>query len=138
MLVLVASCRRTDAAHDLGQKWVDALNSRDPARVAALMASDGTFLDPVTPQPLSVDGFRSRLQIERTVWKEREYRVRQLVANDDRIAIKWELKQRYANDVLFPIEGLTVLDVRDGRVASVRDYYNAALYLGLLSAQPAK
>ncbi len=129
---LAAACTGTDPAQDLGRQWIEALNSRDANRVIGLLAPTATYSDPVTPVPLAISDLRTRLQRDWVAWKDRVYLTRRIVAAKGAVAVEWRMLQTHANGELVPVDGITVLDTRDGRITAVHDYFNAAVYLRFL------
>ncbi len=125
----LAACNRTDEGQTLGRQWIEALNSHDASRVISLLLPTATYSDPVTPAALPIPDFRARLQLDWAGWGNRVYLARRIIATDGAVIIEWQLRQTHASGEVLPVDGVTVLDTHEGRIAAVRDYYNAAVYL---------
>ena len=134
-IVLGSACRATPPENSLGQQWLDALNSHDTARVAALLNPDATYSDPTTKEPLGVVPLSERWIREWTQWKDRVYTAKSILSTADTVVIEWHLQQIHPSGKAVPLDGVTILD-RDGmHIRAVRDYYNPAVYLQFLRPQ---
>jgi ketosteroid isomerase-like protein len=129
---VLAACQHTDAGQTLGRDWIEALNSHNANRVISLLAPNATYSDPVTPAPLAIAAFRVRLLRDWAGWKDRVYLARRIIAANGSVVIEWQVRQTNASGEVVPVDGVTVLDTRDGQITAVREYYNAGVYLRFL------
>ncbi len=132
-ILLLAACRGPDPAQPVARQWIEAMNSHDSDRVISLLAPTATYSDPVTPAPLAIPAFQTRLLQDWAAWKDRVYLARRIAAKDNTVMIEWQMRQTHPNGEVVPIDGVTVLDTHDGRITAARDYYNAAVYLRFLA-----
>jgi ketosteroid isomerase-like protein len=135
MASLCASCSSATSGDDLGQRWLDALNSHDPSRIVQLLDADASYWDITTKEPLSPTAVAQRWTREWTVWKDRVYTGKSIINTPDSVVIEWHLQQTHPNGTPVPLDGVTILE-RDGRrIRRVRDYYNPGVYLQFLKPQ---
>ncbi len=133
--IFVGGCNRFEPNHDLALRYLDALNSHDPNQVLDLLTVDATYVDPASLRPLGREALRMRLQQDAAAWKDRVYAARRILTCDNSVTIEWHIQQTHPSGESVPIDGATVLTLRDGRIEGIRSYYNVAPYLRFLQKQ---
>ena len=131
VLVLVATTVGACAGRDeaIGRRWVEALNSRDPDKVIRLLAPQATYTDPISPKPIPPPVLRTALENGWRVFKDRTYFANRILVHKDAVAIEWHIEQTSPSGKALPVDGVTVLDVRDGRIVAVRNYFDPSGYV---------
>ncbi|MCK6556437.1 nuclear transport factor 2 family protein [Candidatus Binatia bacterium] len=127
----VAGCAQDDR-NDVGQRWLDALNSHDSEQALRLLDADAELRDPTLMQPLRPVAVRDWLDRSNALWRDRVYTAKRKLSQGDVVAIEWQLQQTHPSGKAVPIDGVTLIEVRDGRIRRVRNYYNAGVYLQFL------
>jgi limonene-1,2-epoxide hydrolase len=126
-LVLAANpgCGRR-SADGIGQRFLDALNTHDPVQVAALLTSQATYTEPGRSAPLDADALSEQLTQQWQRWHDQVYSARAIHELPDVTVIEWESHQTNHNRDAITLNGVFVLDVRHGRIAGVRNYFDVA------------
>ena len=135
VLLLLAACDSGSPKHELAQRWLDALNSHNADRVIQMLASNATYAEPPPAAPWTNADLRGRLRLTWSVWKDQVYTAKAVIAAGDLVVIEWHLQQTHPNGKSAPIDGVTVLDVRDSHIQAVHNYYNASIYLQFMKPQ---
>lgn len=135
MAVALVACapRHADPGSEIARKFLDALNTRDPNRVFELLTPDATFSDPLSGSAIPAAVFRGRLQLDASGWKDRVYSARRITSGAGGVTVEWHIQQTHPSGRPVPLDGVTVLDLQDGRIKAVRSYYNALVYVPFLS-----
>lgn len=134
VLLVLAGCSGTNESREVALRWLDALNSQDPDKVLVLLAPTATYVDPTTPVVMTPQTLRPWLRASWDDWKERRYTPGAIVATPESVVIEWRLAQTHVSGTSVPIQGITLIEHKDGRIQHVRDYYNAAMYLQFLKS----
>lgn len=113
----------------MGRRWIEAMNTHRPDNVIRLLAPMATWTGPSFSKSASVPQMRYALQNGWNVWKDRKYFAKRIVVGEGSVVIEWHIDQTSVQGRAVPIDGATVLDVRDGRVAAVREYYDPYPYV---------
>jgi ketosteroid isomerase-like protein len=133
VLLSLAACDSARPRNELAQLWLDALNSHDPDRVMAMLTSTATYSEPA--ESLGGQSLRDRLRQTWSLWKDQVYSPKAIIADRDVVVIEWHLQQTHPNGKPVPVDGVTVLEVRDSRIQAVRNYFDMGVYLQLLKPQ---
>jgi len=128
------ACEHGEPNTDLGQDWMDALNSHDPVRIVELLHPTASCKDPLAPESLDPTAYARRLSGEWTVWKDRVYMTKRILAGSNTLVIEWRIQQTHPTGTSVHLDGATILDVHAGRISGVRDYYNTSAYLQFVKA----
>jgi ketosteroid isomerase-like protein len=129
LLLLAATCAACAGKEDLGHRWIEALNTHNPDNVIRLLAPLATWSGPTSPKLASLPHIRYALQNGWNVWKDRKYVAKRIVASGGSVIIEWHIQQTSLQGRAVPIDGATVLDVRDGHIVAVREYYDPYPYV---------
>ena len=135
VVAALAGCSRAEPGADLGQRWLDALNSHDATQVVALMEPTATYADPTLHQPLAPAALSTWLTQAWSVWKDRVYTPTRMLAVPGAIVIEWHVEQSHPTGKGVPMDGVTVLDVRDGHIHAARSYYDTITFLQFVTPQ---
>ena len=132
LCALLGACAREDPAGEIAQRWFDALNAHSAEQIVQLLTNDATFLDPTSSTALGSRELGPWLARGWAAWKDRVYTLTAVVAEHDRVVAEWHLQQTHPGGTPVPIDGVTIFDLKAGRIAKVRNYYNASVYLQFL------
>jgi ketosteroid isomerase-like protein len=135
IVATLAGCSRAEPGNELGQRWLDALNSHDATRVVALMEPTATYADPTLRQPLAPAALSAWLTQAWSVWKDRVYTPTRVLALPGSIVIEWHVEQSHPSGKGVPMDGVTILDLRDGRIHAARSYYDISTFLQFVAPQ---
>jgi hypothetical protein len=116
--------------------FVDALQRRDPDAIRASFHADATW---TYPGDLPVSGTWEGVDAilgdflgtvgERVDATSRRFEVLSLTAEADRAALEWRLTARTTDGQDYDNTYLAIFELRDGRIAAVREYTDTA-YVG--------
>jgi steroid delta-isomerase-like uncharacterized protein len=129
---LLIGCTRSDPQMELAQRWLDALNAHDADAVVRLLQLAATYQEGGMPAPMNVAELRQWLAVSWRAWPDQVYAAKRIVAGDGTLVIEWHVQQTHTSGKALPLDGVTLLDVRDGQIAGVRLYYDRSGYLGFL------
>jgi steroid delta-isomerase-like uncharacterized protein len=122
--------------------------NRDVDGLAGGHTPDGTIVSPifrtVTGAPAIADSYRALYEI----FPDWDYRGTQLLVDGDRVAEAFTATATHKGEFMgiagtgkrFTIEGVRLFDMRDGRIARERRYYDFTgllIQLGVLRSKPA-
>jgi hypothetical protein len=116
----------------LARTYVDRLNAHDGAGVAALFAPRGTFEDPATGGPVAAADVAETIARVSAMLSP-VYEVRHLDALGARVHLAWRMRGRNTAPLRpgfeptrrdFEIDGVDVLEIVEGRIASVRRHFD--------------
>lgn len=131
VLVLVAAilggCAEGDEA--IGRRWVEALNTRNPENVIRLLAPEATYTNPMMPLPIPPSALRTALENGWKVFNDRQYFTNRIAASGSSVAIEWHIEQTSPKGQAVPVDGVTVLDIGDGRIIAAREYFDPSGYV---------
>ncbi len=134
--LVLAACERLDPGRELAERWIDALNSHDPKQVVQLLSPTAKYSDPSTPEPVKPTELAFRWEQGWKLWKDQVYQPRKIVSAGQSVAIEWHIEQTHPSGVPVPVNGVTVLDIQDGRIVAVRSYFDPSVYLRFLTVRP--
>jgi steroid delta-isomerase-like uncharacterized protein len=129
---LLVGCAHNDPKVELAQRWLDALNAHDADAVIHLLQPAATYQESGMPAPLKVPELRQWLMLSWRAWPDQVYAAKRIVAGDGTLVIEWHVQQTHTSGKALPLDGVTILDVRDGQIAGVQLYYDRTGYLGFL------
>lgn len=123
------------SARDLLDHYFRAVQARDLDRVMALFAPDARYED-VTFQ-FAIDGAAAIRQMFSESFKglgEPAWQLRRSVVEADRVVAEWAVDGRHSGSILgveatgraLQLRGMSLLEVRQGRIRSVTDYVDRA------------
>jgi SnoaL-like protein len=100
------------------------LNSQRLVQVTPLLGDTGTYADPGSGGPLSGALLGYYLANQWRVYPQLRYELRQVTGDAESVAVEWTATGFGAQHA-GPIDGVFVMQLRNGVVASVRGYYDA-------------
>jgi len=134
LVATVPGCGHKEPGPEPGRAWLDAFNSHNADQVVKLMSPNATYWDPATPQPIAPAALRARLEAEARLWKDRVYTARQILVTQDAIVVEWHLQQTHpSNGEPVPLDGVTVLELRNNLIQAARTYYDPSVYLRFMA-----
>jgi SnoaL-like protein len=104
--------------------WINALNSQRLAQVTTLLGPAAIYSDPISGGPLSGAALISYLANQWRVFPQVRYELGQVTGDAESVAVEWTATGFGALQAA-PIDGVFVMQLRNGTVASVRGYYDA-------------
>jgi steroid delta-isomerase-like uncharacterized protein len=130
----------------VGEDWIAVWNSHDPDKVASLFTEDA-FYEDVTfnmvsrgkgdVRKLAAFFFEAvpdlHMELMRSSLENRRGTIEWIYSGTD--------KGMYKTGKKFSVRGVSVFDLRDGKISRLLDFYDSAIImrqLGLLPAEPAK
>ncbi len=127
--------------HALNDMW----NSQDIDRLASLYAPDVEHEDVTSGVKLHGHSELRKLFLE--AWEgmpDVRTKIGRIISQDNRLAWEWTMSATHAGDFpnlpatgrTFTIEGVSILEVKDGLVRSQRDFYDQASFLRQVGALP--
>jgi ketosteroid isomerase-like protein len=125
--VTLGACAGNDEA--IGRGWVEALNTRNPENVIRLLAPEATYTNPMMPLPIPTSVLRTALENGWKAFNDRHYFTNRIVASGNSVAIEWHIEQTSPKGRAIPVDGVTVLDIADGRIVAARDYFDPSGYV---------
>jgi steroid delta-isomerase-like uncharacterized protein len=122
------------AVPEIVRRYFDAWNARDAGGIVAAFAPDGVYEDPATGGPLRRDAIGAYAAGLWQAFPDLAVEVVSAAATADGAAAEWVMRGTNRGGFMGlpptsrPIElpGVDVIKVRDGRLASVRGYFDAA------------
>ncbi len=129
--------------HELSAMW----NSKDVDRIERLFAPDAVHEDTTSGAKLS--GAPAIRELFSSTWKaipDVHTDVTRVISQDEWAAWEWTMTATQTGDFpnlpatghSFSIVGVSVIQIRDGKVLSQRDYYDQASFLRQVGALPAE
>jgi len=116
------------------REYLDAIGRRQPDRIVSFVTDDYTSVH-ISVRGTGLtgrDAYRSRLDIFLADFPELEYEVIDLIATDDRVAVDYWMRGRYAGAGVdlapFEIRGAFWFVMRDGLIAHRVDYRDSATF----------
>jgi steroid delta-isomerase-like uncharacterized protein len=142
MFAGAATRSATAADKSLGQKWVDGWNSANPELLVAAFTSDGIYED--VPFGLKKKGSAELRELHKffhdAVGGLHTRLINSHVA-DGHGTIEWMFGGKdiavYKTGKPFEVQGVSVIEVRAGRISRNLDYYDAATIMKQVGALPA-
>ena len=134
-----------NGAADVGRRLAQVWNGRDPEAVEALFHPEAEFRDMAFDvEKRGLDDIRGMF---RETWRgipDLHSELHRVVADGAWVALEWTLTGTHHGD--FPdlpatgrsvsLPGMSLLELRDGRIARQRDYYDRAAFLEQLGLAP--
>lgn len=133
---IVGGCRSSPDDPGVGRRFLDALNSHDPAQVTALLAPDATYEEPGRLGPFDTAALREHLARQWQTWNDQVYSARRIENGSGATVIEWETHQTHQNREPVRLIGVLVLEVHHERVDRVRNYFDSAPLMRLLRPGP--
>jgi steroid delta-isomerase-like uncharacterized protein len=116
------------------REYLDAIGRRDPDRIVGFVTDDYTSVH-IAARGTGLTGrdtYRARLDVFLADFPELEYEVVDLIAADDRVAVDYLMRGRYAGSGVdrapFEIRGAFWFVLRDGLIAHRVDYRDDATF----------
>jgi SnoaL-like protein len=104
--------------------WINSLNSQHLVQVTPLLGDTGTFADPGTGGPLSGGVLEYYLGNQWRAFPQLHYELRQVTGDAESVAVEWTATG-FGTPHAGPIDGVFVMQLRNGVLTSVRGYYDA-------------
>ena len=120
--------------HDLAEVW----NSRDVERIPSLFTTDARFEDVAFGvERKGLDEIRAMFLETWTGIPDLRTELTRVIADGPFVASEWALTGTHAGDFpelpatgeSFAVAGVSITEVRDGRIRRQRDYYDRAAFL---------
>jgi SnoaL-like protein len=130
-VVWVTSCRSAPPpAHPQrwAKAWINSLNSQRLVQVSPLLGDPGTYTDPGSGGPLSGEWLAYYFANQWRVYPQLHYELRQVTGDAETVAVEWQATGFGAQHAA-PIDGIFILQLRNGMIASVRGYYDVGKIL---------
>ena len=129
---------REDSAQTVNEavvrEYLEAIGRRDPDRIVSFVTDDYTSVH-IAARGTGLTGrdtYRARLDVFLADFPELEYEVIDLIAADDRVAVDYWMRGRYAgagvDHAPFEIRGAFWFVLRDGLIAHRVDYRDSATF----------
>jgi steroid delta-isomerase-like uncharacterized protein len=131
------------AASSVAQKWIDGWNSPEPEKLVAAFTSDGLYRD--VPFDLTKKGSAELRELHKFFHESVAGLYCKLIAS--RVSgghgtIEWLFGGTdvgvYKTGKPFEVPGVSVIEVRQGRISRNLDYYDAATIMKQVGLLPAK
>jgi steroid delta-isomerase-like uncharacterized protein len=131
------------AASSVAQKWIDGWNSSEPEKLVAAFTSDGLYRD--IPFDLTKKGSAELRELHKFFHESVAGLYCKLIAS--RVSgghgtIEWLFGGTdvgvYKTGKPFEVPGVSVIEVRQGRISRNLDYYDAATIMKQVGLLPAK
>jgi steroid delta-isomerase-like uncharacterized protein len=130
-------------ASSVGQKWIDGWNSPDPEKLVAAFTSDGLYRD--VPFDLTKKGSAELRELHKFFHEAVGGLYVKLIAthvSSGHGTIEWFFGGTdvgvYKTGKPFEVQGVSVIEVRRGRISRNLDYYDAATIIKQVGLLPAK
>lgn len=139
VLVLFAACageREDSLSQELAQRWLDAMNSHDVARVVSLFSPDATVVGPASSAPLSREEHAAKLKEDWRVWHDQVFTPRVIHVTSDTAVVEWRAQQTHPTGKHLDYEGVAILDVEGNVIRGLRMYFNPVIFLPFLTKAP--
>ena len=125
---------------DFGKEWLDAWNSHNPANVAAVLADGGLFNDPILKHDADARMSAGYAAALIRAFPDLHFDMVSTTKNAEREVVEWVSRGTNTGPLLstpptqarceFP--GVSVIKIRDERIAHVFDYWDAKQLLDQL------
>ena len=116
---------RADELQRLGLAWNEAWNSRDPSRLAAFFATDGTFHEPQLTAPTSgPDGIRASATRTWSEWPGAVFEAVSVTVEEPRVVVEWRTSATHRTGLQHVLEGVDILEFEGDLIVSCRSYYD--------------
>jgi steroid delta-isomerase-like uncharacterized protein len=116
------------------REYLEAIGRRDPDRIVSFVTDDYSSVH-IAARGTGLTGrdtYRGRLDVFLADFPELEYEVIDLIAADDRVAVDYWMRGRYAGTGVdhapFEIRGAFWFVLRDGLIAHRVDYRDSATF----------
>ncbi|WP_456789883.1 nuclear transport factor 2 family protein [Cellulomonas sp. P5_C5] len=115
-------------ARALAEQWAEAWNTQDDAALAALFTTSGTYQDHAFQTSFTgPDGVASWAQITHDGVADVHAAVDEIVATPDRAVVRWTFSgQLVGAPTPFAVPAVTYIEISDGKISALADYYNRA------------
>lgn len=127
-----SGCREPRESDGLAQRWLDAMNAHDPARVLALLAPDADYTDPGTKVPLAPPELAEKLTKDWALWKDQVFTATRVHEAPNSSVVEWRVQQTHPGGKHFDFAGVTVLETDGIAIRALRTYYNPVMFLQFL------
>src|SRR5262249_6001459 len=143
MLSAISTARAASADRSVGQKWIDGWNSRDAEKLVAAFTPDGVYRD--VTFDLTKKGSAELRELHKFFHEAVSGLYVKLVAAHvcgGHGTIEWLFGGTdvgvYKTGKPFEVPGVSVIEVRKGRISRNLDYYDAATIMKQVGLLPAK
>ena len=123
------------------ESYLDALNSRDPERIASLVTDDffNEHTSPTRPSVRGRDAYRRRLDDFLEMMQELDYEIEDTVVDGSKVVVAYRLRALRGAVDPKPIEvrGCFRFVVRDGSIAHRVDYFDGVTVEEQIGGRPA-
>jgi len=115
----------------LSQRFIDALaaleSSRDPQPLVSLFTADAEIGNVVAPEKFhGTDGVRDFWTKYRDTFQTLRSTFRNQIEHGDRIALEWNTQGTSAQGAPIEYDGVSMLEVADGKISRFRAYFDPA------------
>ena len=128
-----------EANKALVHKWLDAWREKDLALLDELFAQDYA----VNGSVVGVEGVKQAVQFLHAVFSDISAELNELVAEDDKVVIRWTVRGRQVGDFMgiaptgkiVELEGINIYRVRDGKLSENHERTNVSEVIQALKAE---
>lgn len=133
-------------AVELAQRYIDAWNHRDLAAFGGIFDPDVRYLDPIVgPEPIAMQAMGDYVKQLLTAFPDLRFEVGAVYGGDHHAVFEWVMhgNNTGASDAhpatgrSVALPGVDVIDIRGGRIVSIRAYFDRKHYLESLGLDTA-
>jgi steroid delta-isomerase-like uncharacterized protein len=130
----LAVAQDMQALPPIAAQWMNAWNSKDPRAMADLFTEDGSYEDLAFQAKFQgKEGVAAWVQLTADIMPDLNVEITDAFQSGDKIAVRWtftgtplSLGPIQGTGKTFSVPAASIIEVKDGRIASVTDFYNLA------------
>jgi len=131
-------------ATDVARQYIDAWNQRSPDAIAEMFSRKGTYTDPVTGGPLTGASIAQFAEGLFSAFPDLGFEITSIVETGTGVVLEWMMTGTNSGSLrgLLPptgktiaLPGIDVIRVRDGRIDSLRGYFDRQTMMEQLGLQ---